>query len=58
MGGAARIGLGLAFHASPKFSLFARPEAVLFLGKVGEGSTARSLLNVDGGFNVGMSYVF
>jgi hypothetical protein len=58
VGGAARAGFGLAFYASPKFSLFARPEAVLYLGKVGEGSTARSLLNVDGGFNVGMSYVF
>ncbi|MDI3290369.1 hypothetical protein [Polyangium sp. 15x6] len=58
VGGTARLGFGLAFYASPKFSLFARPEAVLYVGKVGEGSTATSLLNVDGGFNVGMNYVF
>src|SRR5512132_2027193 len=58
VGGAARAGFGLAFYASPKFSLFARPEAVLFLGKVGKGDAASSLLNVDGGFNVGMNFVF
>ena len=58
VGGAARAGFGLVFYASPKFSLFARPEAVLYLGKVGQGSTSSSLLNVDGGFNVGMNYVF
>lgn len=58
VGGAARAGFGLAFYASPRFSLFARPEAVLYLGKVGQGETSRSLLNVDGGFNVGMNYVF
>lgn len=58
VGGAARAGFGLAFYASPKFSLFARPEAVLYLGKVGKGDAATSLLNVDGGFNVGMNFVF
>jgi len=58
VGGAARLGFGLAFYASPKFNLFARPEAIVFVGSVGEGSTATSLLNVDGGFNVGMNYVF
>ncbi|WP_272428020.1 hypothetical protein [Polyangium jinanense] len=58
VGGVARAGFGLAFYASPKFSLFARPEAVLYVGKVGQGPTESSLLNVDGGFNVGMNYVF
>ncbi|MDI1479571.1 hypothetical protein [Polyangium sp. y55x31] len=58
VGGAARLGFGLSFYASPKFNLFARPEAVLFIGKVGQGSTETSLLNIDGGFNVGMNYVF
>ncbi|MDC3959975.1 hypothetical protein [Polyangium jinanense] len=58
MGGTARLGFGLTFHASPKFSLFARPETVLYFGKVGEGATSRSLLNLDGGFNVGITYVF
>ena len=58
VGGAARAGFGLVFYASPKFSLFARPEAVLYLGKVGEGDAKSSLLNIDGGFNVGMNFVF
>lgn len=58
VGGSARAGFGLAFYASPKFSLFARPEAVLYIGKVGQGDTSSSLLNIDGGFNVGMNYVF
>jgi hypothetical protein len=57
-GGAGRLGLGLVFYASPKFALFARPEAVLYFGKTTLGSTSTSLLNVDGGFNVGASFVF
>jgi hypothetical protein len=58
VGGVARAGFGLSFYASPKFNLFARPEAVLYLGSVNDGTTSSSLLNVDGGFNVGMNYVF
>ncbi|MDI1443554.1 hypothetical protein QHF85_05895 [Polyangium sp. 6x1] len=58
VGGTARLGFGLSFYASPKFNLFARPEAVVFVGTVGDGTTSASLLNVDGGFNVGMNYVF
>jgi len=58
LGGAARVGFGLSFYAGPRFNLFARPEAVFYLGKATLGPTSTSLLNIDGGFNVGMSFVF
>jgi hypothetical protein len=58
LGGAARAGFGLTFYAGPRFNLFARPEAILYLGSASQGKTSVSLLNVDGGFNVGASLVF
>jgi len=56
-GGAARAGFGLAFYASPHFSLFARPEAILYVSKQTLGTTSDTVLTLDAGFNVGMSYV-
>ena len=68
-GGVARAGLGLIFYPSDSFNMFARPEAVILLGKNGdvEVSTAGQptqsgssglYLSVDASFNVGMSFVF
>lgn len=59
-GGNVRAGIGLVFYASPKFNLLAGPEALVSFGSVKpEGADkGDSFLAVDGGFNVGLSYVF
>jgi hypothetical protein len=59
-----RGGVDMIFYSSSRFNLFAGPEAILSLGDTGDvtvGGTAvegRFFMSVDGGFNVGVSYVF
>lgn len=64
-----RAGLGLVFYSSPRFNLFARPEAVIYLGsskqkdeQLPAGVTVdpetRKFTTIDGGFTCGLSYVF
>jgi hypothetical protein len=61
-GFAARAGLGLAFYASSRFNLFARPEALILIGssklKGVQNAESAPFTSVDVGFNVGLSYVF
>ena len=70
-GVALRGGLGLVFYASNRFNLFARPEAIVYLGsskpkKDDSGASAsasssdesRGFTRIDGGFTCGLSYVF
>lgn len=64
-----RAGLGLVFYSSARFNLFARPEAVIYLGSAKQknealpaGVTAdpdaKKFTTIDGGFTCGLSYVF
>lgn len=65
-----RGGLGLVFYSSSRFNLFARPEAIVYLGSakpkdeaVPAGATApasesRGFTSIDAGFTCGASYVF
>jgi hypothetical protein len=59
-GGTGRAGLGLVFFPSSRFSLRAGPEAVASFGKSSSSAQAGggTFASVDGGFGVGMSYVF
>jgi hypothetical protein len=61
-----RAGLGLVFYSSARFNLFARPEAIIYLGSAkqkAEGNIvvdpeAKKFTTIDGGFTCGLSYVF
>ena len=64
-----RAGLGLVFYSSARFNLFARPEAVIYLGSAKQkqeqlpaGVTAdpeaKKFTTIEGGFTCGLSYVF
>jgi len=69
-GGVVRGGIGLVFYSSSRFNLFARPEAIVYLGSVKPkeealpaGVTApepesRSFTSIDAGFTCGASYIF
>jgi len=67
---ALRANLGLVFYSSPHFNLFARPEAIIYIGSAKQkddgtapaGTTvdteAKKFTSIDGGFTCGLSYVF
>jgi hypothetical protein len=68
-GFAVRAGLGLTYYASPHFTLSARPEALVLLGSskltesggqtvTGDAAASRGFTSIDGGFSVGLAYVF
>lgn len=68
-GGVVRAGIGLAFYPSSRFNLFARPEAIVYIGSAkpkqeatATGTTAstdsQKFTSIDGGFTCGMSYIF
>jgi hypothetical protein len=60
IGGNGDLGLALAFYPSHHFSVRAGPDALLTVGSVKENvsGTSTSLLSLDAGFKIGMSYVF
>jgi hypothetical protein len=61
-----RGGLGLVFYSSARFNLFARPEAIVYLGSAKQKAEAnvvadpeaKKYTTIDGGFTCGLSYVF
>jgi hypothetical protein len=68
-GVAVRAGLGLVFYSSARFNLFARPEAIVYIGSskpkneatapgVPVDDAASKFTRIDGGFTCGLSYVF
>jgi hypothetical protein len=63
-GGIFRGGLEMVFYSSNRFNLFAGPEVYLSLGSsstevvAGTKVDGKFFLSVDGGLNVGLSYVF
>lgn len=63
-GGMFRGGLNMVFYSSVRFNLFAGPEFLVSLGSTNETVVAGTRVNgqffvsVDGGLNVGLSYVF
>lgn len=68
-GGVVRAGLGIVFYSSGSFNVFARPEALVWIGSAKPktdvatpaGSVelpTRKFTTVDGGFTCGLSYVF
>lgn len=67
-GGVARAGLGLVFYSSPRFNLFARPEALIYFGSAKPKAdqlpagapepATQKFTTIDGGFTCGLSYVF
>lgn len=66
-GGLAKAGLGLIFYPSRHFNLFARPEALVLVGKNGDVQVSTvdpalapegTFISLDASFAVGMSYVF
>ncbi len=67
-GGVARAGLGLVFYSSPRFNLFARPEALIYFGSAKPKADqlpagapeppTQKFTTIDGGFTCGLSYVF
>jgi hypothetical protein len=67
-GVALRGGIGLVFYSSARFNLFARPEAVVYIGSskpkneatagTPVDDAAAKFTRIDGGFTCGLSYVF
>ena len=67
-GAAVRAGIGLVFYSSPRFNLFARPEAIIYLGSskpkeeanttTPVDTSSRGFTSIDGGFTCGFSYIF
>lgn len=63
-GAVLRAGLDMVFYSSSRFNLFAGPEAILSLGTSSTENVAGTtvegqfFMSIDGGFNVGLSYVF
>lgn len=62
---AARVELGFVFYSSAKFNLFARPQALILLGTsklknqpAGTPDNSSKSTTIDGGFDVGVSFVF
>lgn len=62
---AVRVELGFVFYASHNFNLFARPQALILSGTnklknppAGVAETSTKTTTIDGGFDVGVSYVF
>jgi hypothetical protein len=64
-----RAGLGLVFYSSARFNLFARPEAIIYLGSAKQKEEqlpagvvadpeAKKFTTIEGGFTCGLSYVF
>jgi hypothetical protein len=63
-GGIVRPGLDLVFYSSSRFNLFAGPEFIVSFGESTSTQVGNTkidgafFLSIDGGFNVGLSYVF
>lgn len=62
---AVRVEAGFVFYSSPHFNLFARPQALIMNGTnklknppAGVEQTSTKSTTIDGGFDVGVSYVF
>lgn len=68
-GAAVRAGLGFVFYSSARFNLFARPEAIIYLGSskpkeeanttpTTTDTSSTGFTSIDGGFTCGFSYIF
>jgi hypothetical protein len=66
-GGIVRAGLGIVFYSSGSFNVFARPEALIWIGSAkpkndgvvsASAPDSRKFTTIDGGFTCGLSYVF